>query len=63
MFGLPVLAGPPARRGFLLDMGLRFMDYLVPWVRGKTVKIRRGPAAVTGDESQECHCPDGWEGW
>lgn len=23
---------------------------------GKTVQIRRGPAAVTGDESRKCHC-------
>ena len=30
----------------------------------KTVKIRRGPATVTGDDGRCCHCPDmsGWEG-
>jgi hypothetical protein len=36
---------------------------------GKTVQFRRGPAAVTGDESREMPLPDteqslsvGWEG-
>ena len=31
-------------------------------VRGKTVRIRRGPAAVTGDENRLSHCLEGWEG-
>ena len=30
--------------------------------QGKTVQVRRGAAAVTGDESRCCHCPQGWEG-
>ncbi len=29
---------------------------------GKTVKIRRGPAAVTGDERRKMPLPIRWEG-
>jgi hypothetical protein len=31
-------------------------------IYGKTVRIRYGPAAVTGDECRNNHCPRRWEG-
>ena len=36
--------------------------YRKPFGEGKTVQFRRGPAAVTGDESRSRHCPEGREG-
>lgn len=30
--------------------------------QGKRVRTPRGPAAVSGDETREGHCPIGWEG-
>ena len=52
----------PSRAGpFPLD-NCPGLFYRKPFGEGKTVQFRRGPAAVTGDESRSCHCPKGREG-